>query len=248
MMLGLPGLRSQVGAGFRRLASTLSVSRDDSFAKLLPDDIKHFTSILGQAGVIQDPHDIEPYNRWVRVREGGVGARPTGAAPHQVWPLGGEGDWRVRASHGCYLVLWVLRTHQCSTPLTVRDWMMKYAGACPLVLRPRNTAEVSAVLAHCHERRLAVVPQGGNTGLVGGSVPVFDEVVLSLSRMNTVEGFDEVGGVLTCQAGCILETLDTHLAERGHTMPVDLGAKGSCHIGGNIATNAGTDGPEGGAC
>ncbi len=67
------------------------------------------------------------------------------------------------------------------------DWMKKYRAAAPsVVLAPRTTAQVSAVLAHCNRRRLAVVPQGGNTGLVGGSVPVFDEVVLSLSRMNRV--------------------------------------------------------------
>lgn len=86
---------------------------------------------------------------------------------------------------------------------------------------------------------LAVVPQGGNSGLVGGSVPVYDEIVISMSRMNSIRQFDEVSGVLVVDAGCILEVVDRFLAERNHIFPLDLGAKGSCHIGGNVATNAG---------
>lgn len=108
-----------------------------------------------------------------------------------------------------------------------------------MVLRPKSTEEVSAILKHCSARGIAVNPQGGNTGLVGGSVPVFDEVVLSTSLMNKVIALDEFSGVLVCQAGCVLEVLDNYLAERGFMMPLDLGAKGSCQIGGNISTNAG---------
>ena len=119
------------------------------------------------------------------------------------------------------------------------DWMGKYKGASRLALRPGSTQEVSRILAHCNERRLPVVPQGGNTGLVGGSVPVGDEIVLSLSRMNRVISLDEHAGNLVCEAGCVLETLQEHAWARGYTMPLDLGAKGSCQIGGNIATNAG---------
>ncbi len=120
-----------------------------------------------------------------------------------------------------------------------RDWMGKYEGASQLALRPKTTEEVSRVMKHCHERGLAVVPQGGNTGLVGGSVPVFDEVVVSMARMDAVRSVDALSGVLVCQAGCILQNLDDQLAEAGLMMPLDLGAKGSCHIGGNISTNAG---------
>ncbi|PIA18921.1 hypothetical protein COEREDRAFT_37863 [Coemansia reversa NRRL 1564] len=119
------------------------------------------------------------------------------------------------------------------------DWLDKYRGNSQLVLRPKTTKEVSAILKYCSEQRIAVVPQGGNTGLVGGSVPVHDEVVLSLRNMNRVRSYDEVSGVLVCDAGCVLEELDNYVAERGHIMPLDLGAKGSCHIGGNVATNAG---------
>lgn len=118
-------------------------------------------------------------------------------------------------------------------------WLGKFQGSSGLVLRPKTTEEVSKVLKHCHKRRLAVVPQGGNTGLVGGGVPLFDEVVLSTSRTNQVIEFDEVAGILTCEAGCILENLENWLNERDHKMPLDLGAKGSCQIGGNVATNAG---------
>ncbi|KAI8834323.1 hypothetical protein BC829DRAFT_426345 [Chytridium lagenaria] len=119
------------------------------------------------------------------------------------------------------------------------DWMRKYRGQSTLVLRPKTSQEVSEILAYCNARRLAVVPQGGNTGLVGGSVAVFDEVVVSTVNMTQIEEFDEVSGILTCQAGCVLEVLDNWLAEKGFMMPLDLGAKGTCQIGGNVATNAG---------
>lgn len=119
------------------------------------------------------------------------------------------------------------------------DWMKKYRGHCRLVLKPGSTEEVSKVLKYCNDNMLAVVPQGGNTGLVGGSVPVFDEIVINMSRMNKVRSFDEVSGVLTADAGAVLEVVDNYLAERGYIFPLDLAAKGSCHIGGNVATNAG---------
>jgi FAD/FMN-containing dehydrogenase len=73
---------------------------------------------------------------------------------------------------------------------------------------------------------LAVVPQGGNTGLVGASIPVFDEIILSLSLMNEIESFDETSGTLQCQAGCILEQLDNYVGNLGYIVPLDLGAKG----------------------
>ncbi|KAH7958805.1 hypothetical protein HPB49_005180 [Dermacentor silvarum] len=139
---------------------------------------------------------------------------------------------------------------------------MKGSGAA--VLLPRSTEEVSAVLSHCHGRRLAICPQGGNTGLVGGSVPVFDELVLSTARMAKVNTIDplsgggnklessglwgmveksnqcEPAGAVSCEAGCVLEALDARVGEEAAlTVPLDLGAKGSCHIGGNVATNAG---------
>ncbi|KAI2612244.1 D-lactate dehydrogenase 2 mitochondrial precursor [Hypoxylon fragiforme] len=119
------------------------------------------------------------------------------------------------------------------------DWMRKYKGQCTLVLKPGSTEEVSKILKYCNENLLAVVPQGGNTGLVGGSVPVFDEIVISTARMNQIRFFDELSGVLVADSGVILEAADQYLAERGYIFPLDLGAKGSCHIGGNVSTNAG---------
>ncbi|KAL6345360.1 hypothetical protein AAG906_015843 [Vitis piasezkii] len=119
------------------------------------------------------------------------------------------------------------------------DWMRKYKGSSKLLLQPRSTEEVSQILKYCNSRCLAVVPQGGNTGLVGGSVPVFDEVIINIGSMNNIISFDKVSGILVCEAGCILENLISFVDNQGFIMPLDLGAKGSCQIGGNISTNAG---------
>lgn len=119
------------------------------------------------------------------------------------------------------------------------DWMGRYSGAATVALKPKNTEQVSAIMQYCNSQNLAVVPQGGNTGLVGGSVPVFDEVILSLSAMNIIESLDEASGVVVTQAGVVLEALDNFVGEAGYRVPLDLGAKGSCQIGGNVATNAG---------
>ncbi|XP_033894108.1 D-2-hydroxyglutarate dehydrogenase, mitochondrial isoform X1 [Acipenser ruthenus] len=119
------------------------------------------------------------------------------------------------------------------------DWLKSVRGSSELLLRPRTTEEVSQILRYCNARGLAVTPQGGNTGLVGGSVPVFDEIILSTALLNQVLSFDVVSGILTCQAGCVLEALSSFVGEQDFVMPLDLGAKGSCHIGGNVATNAG---------
>lgn len=119
------------------------------------------------------------------------------------------------------------------------DWMRKYKGQSKLVLKPSTTEQISQILKYCNEKKLAVVPQGGNTGLVGGSIPVFDEIVLSVANMNKIREFDEISGILKCDAGVILENADNHVAEKGYIFPLDLGAKGSCHVGGVVATNAG---------
>ncbi|KAK1893710.1 D-2-hydroxyglutarate dehydrogenase mitochondrial [Dissostichus eleginoides] len=119
------------------------------------------------------------------------------------------------------------------------DWLKSVKGSSELLLRPQTTEEVSQILKYCNSRNLAVNPQGGNTGLVGGSVPVYDEIILSTALMNNILTFDSISGILTCQAGCVLENLSLYLEDRDYIMPLDLGAKGSCHIGGNVATNAG---------
>lgn len=119
------------------------------------------------------------------------------------------------------------------------DWIKNCRGQSKVVLKPRSTEEVSKIVKYCNDKHLAVCPQGGNTGLVGGSVPVFDEVVLCLGLLNKIISLDEISGVIICEAGCILESLDTYVRERNLIMPLDLGAKGTCQIGGNASTNAG---------
>lgn len=76
-----------------------------------------------------------------------------------------------------------------------QDWMQKYTGSSPILLKPKTTEEVSAIMKYCYEERIAVVPQGGNTGLVGGSTPVYDELILSTEAMREIRGFDEVSGM-----------------------------------------------------
>lgn len=84
-----------------------------------------------------------------------------------------------------------------------------------------------------------MVPQGGNTGVSGGAIPIFDEIIVNTSKMNKVRHFDAVSGVAVVDCGVVLETLDQFLESKGYTVPLDLGAKGSCQIGGNVSTNAG---------
>jgi len=120
----------------------------------------------------------------------------------------------------------------------VRDWRGRYQGQSPLLLKPSSTAEVATILSLCHEAGVAVTPQSGNTGLVGGSTP-HGEVLLSLKRMNAVRGIDAANGSLTCEAGAILETIQATAADAGHLFPLSLGAQGSAMIGGLISTNAG---------
>ena len=119
------------------------------------------------------------------------------------------------------------------------DFSRSVRGYSNLVLKPKTTEEVAEILKYCNLRKIAVCPQGGNTGLVGGSVPVFDEVVISMVLMNKIEQIDEYSGIVQCQSGVILENLEATVREKGLCVPLDLGAKGSCHIGGNVSTNAG---------
>ena len=151
------------------------------------------------------------------------------------------------------------------------DWKKQYIGQSYVVLKPRSTEQVSRILQYCYRHRIPTVPQGGNTSLVGGSVPALQELILSMERMNQINGMDAVTGIVYCQAGCILEQLQTACASAGLRisssgtekeeqkdntgtdddnddqssggggllLPIDLGAKGTCQIGGNLSTNAG---------
>ncbi|KAL8275860.1 hypothetical protein Esti_000196 [Eimeria stiedai] len=162
------------------------------------------------------------------------------------------------------------------------DWLGVYTpeaveGSAAAVLLPRSTEEVQRILKHCSDRRLAVCIQAGNTGLVGGSVPVFDEVVLSLKKMNKILSFDAETGVLVVEAGCLISDVESFLANFSRThprtkryelnggvtsgvhtpassspgreeedmqyptymYPLDLGSRGSCCVGGTVASAAG---------
>ena len=98
---------------------------------------------------------------------------------------------------------------------------------------------MSAVLKHCNKRRIAVVPQAATQGLVGGATPVFREVIIALERMNRLIDIDKYAGFVVCEAGMVLEQLESVLSLQGLIVPLDLGAKGKCQIGGCVSTNAG---------
>ncbi|MGH6770672.1 MAG: FAD-binding oxidoreductase [Xanthobacteraceae bacterium] len=117
-----------------------------------------------------------------------------------------------------------------------------YHGQSPLVLRPGSVAEVSAILKLASETATPIVPQGGNTGLVGGQTPHAGEVVLSLKRMDRIREVDATSNTMTCEAGVILVNAQNAAAEAGRLFPLSLGAEGSCTIGGNLSTNAGGTG------
>jgi FAD/FMN-containing dehydrogenase len=116
-----------------------------------------------------------------------------------------------------------------------------YRGVTRLVVRPASTAAVAAVVRICAETKMPIVPQGGNTGLVGGGVPPEDghNIVLALGRMNHIRAIDPVNFTMTVEAGCVLADLQQAAAEADRLFPLSLGAEGSCQIGGNLSTNAG---------
>ena len=87
------------------------------------------------------------------------------------------------------------------------DWTKKFVGQSKLVLKPKSNEEVAAILGYCNNEKLALVPQGGNTGLVGGSNPIFDEVILSMGNMNKILNFDESYGIVTAESGAVLQDM-----------------------------------------
>lgn len=114
-----------------------------------------------------------------------------------------------------------------------------YRGRSPLVLRPGSTAEVAAICRLASETRTALVPQGGNTGLVGGQTPHHGEVVLSLKRLDRLREIDTQSNVMICEAGMPLALAQQHAEAADRLFPLSLGSEGSCTIGGNLSTNAG---------
>lgn len=119
------------------------------------------------------------------------------------------------------------------------DWSEAPHLTPELVIKPRTPAQVAAALRCCAEHGQAVVIQGGLTGLTGGATPQPGEVVLSLSRLDAIEEIDTVGGTAVVQAGVVLENLQREVESHDWSFPLDLGARGSCQVGGNAATNAG---------
>jgi FAD/FMN-containing dehydrogenase len=121
------------------------------------------------------------------------------------------------------------------------DWRKRWRGKALAVVRPGSTAEVAQVVRACAAHGTAIVPQGGNTGLVGGGVPdpSGTQVLLSLARMGRVRALDAANLTLTVEAGCVLQAAQQAAEEAGLMLPLSLAAEGSCTIGGNLATNAG---------
>ena len=121
----------------------------------------------------------------------------------------------------------------------LEEWRGKYKGTTPLLLKPGSTAEVSAILRICHETATPLVPQGGNTGLVGGQIPQHGEVLLSTKRLNRIRALDKSGMTLAVDAGVTLAQVQAVADAENFLFPLSLASEGSCTIGGNIATNAG---------
>ncbi len=123
----------------------------------------------------------------------------------------------------------------------LREWRDRYTGATPVVLRPGSTDEVSRILALAHAENIAIVPQGGNTGLVGGQIPSGEgnEIVLSLGRLKAIRDVDAIGGTMIVEAGVTLAEAQDAAKGAGRLFPLSLASEGSAQIGGVLATNAG---------
>lgn len=123
----------------------------------------------------------------------------------------------------------------------LHDWTGDYRGTALAVLRPKSVEEVQALVRICAEHRVPIVPQGGNTGLVAGTIADGPPsvVVVSLERLNRIRGIDAVNFTLRADAGAVLQTLKDAAESEDMLFPLALGAQGSCQIGGNVATNAG---------
>lgn len=144
----------------------------------------------------------------------------------QLKKIVGPGGWKTDAAD--------LEPH-------LTDWRGAYTGKTPILVAPANTDEVSRVVRACAAAGAAIVPQGGNTGLCGGSVPdeSGQQVLLSLSRMNRIISVDAYNFSMEVEAGCVLASIQDAAAAVDRIFPLSLGAEGSCQIGGNLATNAG---------
>ena len=134
-----------------------------------------------------------------------------------------------------------LRTGDDETHPFLTDWHGQYHGKAIAVVMPETTAQVAAIMALCDAQDIAVVPQGGNTGFMGGATPdaAGKSILLSLRRMNRIREIDSQNMSITVEAGCVLQSLHEATEKQGLYFPLNLAAKGSCTIGGNLGTNAG---------
>ena len=122
-----------------------------------------------------------------------------------------------------------------------KSWRDDWIGSVPLVLRPRTTEQVAEIVRACADANVAIIPQGGNTGLTGAAQPHADlrEVVLSTSRMDRIRAIDPLNDTITVDAGVVLKQIQIAANQADRFFPLSLGAEGTCQIGGNISTNAG---------
>ena len=134
----------------------------------------------------------------------------------------------------------LIRDHDLIEPW-LTDWRGRYTGRALAMAAPADTAELAALMRLCARHCIAVVPQGGNSGMVGGATPTArgDELLLSLRRLNEIDRIDVAARQVTCGAGVVLQTLHEAVAEVGLRFPLTLGGKGSATVGGLISTNAG---------
>jgi len=121
----------------------------------------------------------------------------------------------------------------------LQEWRGKYQGTSSLLLKPDSTETVTKILSICNETRTAIVPQGGNTGLVGGQIPFNNEIILSLSRLNRIRDVDASGMNMIAEAGATLAAVQDAAAKTDRLFPLSIASEGSATIGGNVSTNAG---------
>lgn len=126
----------------------------------------------------------------------------------------------------------------------VHEWRKRWTGRTPVVLKPATTQDVSRILALASQTKTAIVPQGGNTGLVGGQIPDDSgmQIIVSLSRLNAIREVDAASNTITVDAGCVLQTIQEAADRAERLFPLSLASQGSCQIGGNLSANAGGTG------
>ena len=176
-----------------------------------------------------DPAQTNTANRDVAPRETASGEM----APH-TGPLPPEHTHAIAARLDAKAII----APDDARPM-LEEWRGRWQGRPAMVVAPQSTRDVAALLGYCAEHRIAVTPQGGNTGLVGGQIPLNGEVLLSLKRMNRIRRIDPLDNSMTLDAGVTLAAAQEAAAGADRLFPLSIGSEGSCQIGGVISTNAG---------